>query len=110
MMRLSTYPRAMIVYSWLLAIIFIVIGRMLHQSIRHWLRDRGMGKDRLLVVGTGDTARIMLQRILWSPQLGYELVGVINGDGDETEFLGCANSRKARRSAGLDRRTCPLMR
>ena len=82
------YPRAMIVYSWLLSIVFIVIGRMLHQSIRHWLRDRGMGKDRLLVVGTGDTARIMLQRILWSPQLGYELVGVINGDGDEKEFLG----------------------
>jgi exopolysaccharide biosynthesis polyprenyl glycosylphosphotransferase len=82
------YPRAMIVYSWLLAIIFIVIGRMLHQTIRHRLRDRGMGKDRLLVVGTGDTARIMLQRILWSPQLGYELVGIINGDSDETEFLG----------------------
>ena len=82
------YPRAMIVYSWLLSIIFIVIGRMLHQSIRHQLRDQGMGKDRLLVVGTGDTARIMLQRILWSPQLGYELVGIINGDGDETEFLG----------------------
>jgi exopolysaccharide biosynthesis polyprenyl glycosylphosphotransferase len=82
------YPRAMIVYSWLLAIVFIVIGRMVHQTVRHRLRDRGMGKDRLLVVGTGDTARIMLQRILWSPQLGYELVGIINGDGDETEFLG----------------------
>jgi exopolysaccharide biosynthesis polyprenyl glycosylphosphotransferase len=72
----------------LLAIVFIVIGRMLHQTIRNWLRDRGLGRDRLLVVGTGDTARIMLQRILWSPQLGYELVGIINGDGDDTEFLG----------------------
>jgi exopolysaccharide biosynthesis polyprenyl glycosylphosphotransferase len=82
------YPRAMYVYSWLLAIIFIVIGRMLHQSIRNWLRDRGMGRDRLLVVGTGETARIMLQRILWSPQLGYELVGVINGEKDEQEILG----------------------
>ncbi len=85
---IANFPRAMVVYSWLLAIIFIVIGRMLHQTVRHWLRDRGMGKDRLLVVGTGDTARFMLQRILWSPQLGYELVGVINGDSEETEFLG----------------------
>ncbi len=82
------YPRAMYVYSWILAIVFIVIGRMVHQSIRNWLRDRGMGRDRLLVVGTGETARIMLQRILWSPQLGYELVGIINGNAKEKEILG----------------------
>jgi len=85
---ITNYPRAMYVYAWLLSIIFIVIGRMFHQSIRNWLRDRGLGQDRLLVVGTGETARFILQRILWSPQLGYELVGVVNGDGDETEFLG----------------------
>ena len=82
------YPRAMIVYAWVLAIIYIVVGRMLHQTIRNQLRDRGMGQDRLLVVGTGDTARIMLQRIPWSPQLGYELVGVLDGDDGEKEFLG----------------------
>ncbi len=85
---INNYPRAMFVYAWMLSIILIVIGRMFHQSVRNWLRDRGLGQDRLLVVGTGETARIMLQRILWSPQLGYELVGVIDGDGDETEFLG----------------------
>lgn len=82
------YPRAMYLYSWGLSIIFIVIGRMLHQSVRNWLRDRGLGQDRLLIVGTGETARFILQRILWSPQLGYELVGVINGEDDESEFLG----------------------
>lgn len=82
------YPRAMYVYSWLLTIVLIVIGRMLHQTLRNWLRDRGLGTDRLLVVGTGETARIMLQRILWSPQLGYELVGLINGEEGETEILG----------------------
>jgi hypothetical protein len=32
-------------------------------------------------------ARIILQRILWSPQLGYELVGVINGTNEEQEIL-----------------------
>ncbi len=85
---IGNYPRAMYAYSWLLAIIYIVIGRMLHQTVRNWLRDRGLGRDRLLVVGTGETARFMLQRILWSPQLGYEIVGIINGDGDEIEILG----------------------
>ena len=82
------YPRAMIVYDWLLAILFITIGRTIHQSIRQRLRDRGLDKDRLLVVGTGDTARIIVQRIQWSPQLGYDLVGIVNGAVDDQEFLG----------------------
>jgi len=85
---IANYPRAMILYALLLSIIFIIIGRMLHQTVRNRLQGRGMGQDRLLVVGTGDTARIILQRIIWSPQLGYDLVGVIDGDRDEEEFLG----------------------
>lgn len=81
------YPRAMIIYAWLLSIILIMLGRLIHQFVRDYLRDRGVGKDRLLIVGSGEVARIILQRILWSPQLGYELVGVVNGQGDEQEIL-----------------------
>lgn len=81
------YPRAMIVYAWLLTIILLMIGRGVHETIRSWLRERGWGKDRLLLVGTSDTARMILQRILWSPQLGYELIGVIY-DGNEAEAKG----------------------
>ncbi len=82
------YPRAMIIYSWILAIVLIMIGRLLHQFLRQRLGARYLDKDRLIVVGTGDTARIIVQRVLWSPQLGYELIGVVNGEGAETDFLG----------------------
>jgi exopolysaccharide biosynthesis polyprenyl glycosylphosphotransferase len=73
------YPRAMIAYAWLLTIVLLVMGRILHQLFRNWLQKHGWGKDRLLIVGTGDTARSIIQRIQWSPQLGYELVGIVNG-------------------------------
>ncbi|KAA3657658.1 MAG: undecaprenyl-phosphate glucose phosphotransferase [Chloroflexi bacterium] len=82
------YPRAMIIYSWLLSIALLVIGRVLHQLIRSWLRMRGIGKDRLLIVGTGDMAQAILQRILWSPYLGYEVIGVVNGRSDTSDILG----------------------
>ena len=74
----ADYPRVMVVYAWLLAILLIMLGRAAHQVIRDYLRDRGVGKDRLLIVGAGDIARIIIQRILWSPQLGYELVGAVH--------------------------------
>jgi exopolysaccharide biosynthesis polyprenyl glycosylphosphotransferase len=82
------YPRAMIVYAWSLTIIFIMLGRAVHQIARNILRDRGVGTDRLLIVGTGEVARIIIQRVLWSPRLGYEMVGVVDGDVEEKEILG----------------------
>ncbi|MFZ0547957.1 MAG: undecaprenyl-phosphate glucose phosphotransferase [Candidatus Promineifilaceae bacterium] len=81
------YPRVMIIYAWLLSIFLIMLGRTVHQFIRDYLRDKGVGKDRLLIVGTGEVARIILQRILWSPQLGYDLIGIINGIEEEEEIL-----------------------
>lgn len=82
------YPRAMLIYAWALTIILLILGRVLHQSVRNRLRDRGIGKDKVVVVGSGDTARMVLQRISWSPQLGYEVLGVLNGDDGLTEVQG----------------------
>ncbi len=85
---IDDYPRLMMLYAWILAIVFVMIGRVIHQFLRQRLGSRFLDKDRLIVVGTGDTARIIIQRVLWSPKLGYDLVGVVNGEGDDTEFLG----------------------
>lgn len=73
------YPRAMIIYAWVLTIVLLVLGRLAHQMLRAALRNRGWGKDRVIVVGTGDMAQVVIQRILRSPYLGYELLGVVNG-------------------------------
>ncbi|MEW5986140.1 MAG: undecaprenyl-phosphate glucose phosphotransferase [Chloroflexota bacterium] len=83
------YPRAMIVYAWVLTIILLMLGRVVHQIVRGWLQDRGVGKDRVLIVGTDETARIILQRIQWSPRLGYEVVGLVDNNPDGvTDVLG----------------------
>ncbi len=82
------YPRTMLVYNWFLTILLLMLGRFFTNWLRKRLQDRGIGKDKVLLVGTGDTARMILQRIVWTPGLGYDLVGIINGDGQETEILG----------------------
>lgn len=82
------YPRAMIIYAWLLTIVLLFLGRMSHQNMRSALRrNYGIGEDKLIVVGTGDMAQVVVQRILWSPYLGYNLVGIVNGD-EREELLG----------------------
>src|SRR5690606_33435434 len=40
------------------------------------------------VVGSGETAEAIVQKIQWSPYLGYELVGVVNGSTADYEFAG----------------------
>ncbi|MCB8947767.1 MAG: undecaprenyl-phosphate glucose phosphotransferase [Ardenticatenaceae bacterium] len=82
------YPRAMIIYAWLLTIVLLLLGRMAHQLLRTALRNRGWGKDRVIVVGTGDMAQVVIQRILRSPYLGYELLGVVNGEANGRDFEG----------------------
>lgn len=82
------YPRTMLIYNWVLTIVLLMLGRFLTNWLRKRLQERGIGKDKVLLVGTGDTARMILQRIVWSPDLGYDLVGIIDGDGKESEILG----------------------
>lgn len=82
------YPRAMIIYAWVLSILLITLGRIAHQVLRNKLRDRGIGKDRLLLVGSGEMAQVIIQRVQWSRHLGYELVGLVNGETQEGSILG----------------------
>lgn len=82
------FPRMMIIYAWAFTILFLMIGRFLHYRIRRLLQQRGFGRDRLIIVGSGEMARIVLQRILWTPTLGYEVVGIIDGDEGAGDLMG----------------------
>ena len=74
------FPRAMVIYAWLLTVIFVTAGRSLLVVARNLLRRRGLWSDRLLIVGTGDVGRMILQKVRQMPRLGYEVVGFIDGD------------------------------
>ncbi len=82
------YPRAMVLYAWVLGIVFITLGREGHRRAWHILRMRGVGRDRVLVIGSGEAARVIIQKIQWSSYLGYDLVGVVNGDDGKQDVAG----------------------
>jgi Undecaprenyl-phosphate glucose phosphotransferase len=78
------FSRAMIVYAWLLTIALVMLGRLVHDWLQGRARASGWGRDRVLIVGTGDVAHMILQKIQWSPWLAYEIVGLVakNGNGN----------------------------
>jgi exopolysaccharide biosynthesis polyprenyl glycosylphosphotransferase len=82
------FPRAMVLYTWLLSVGLLTFGRELHRRIWQQARMRGIGRDRVLVVGSGETAQAIVQKIQWSPYLGYDLVGVVNGNDESKEVAG----------------------
>jgi exopolysaccharide biosynthesis polyprenyl glycosylphosphotransferase len=91
------YPsRLVFIFAWL-AIIALLIGKRLLVRIireRFWLR--GIGVDRVLIVGAGRAGQRMMQWLFGQPQLGYQVVGFI--DDDLTyESLAIATHRRVER-------------
>ncbi|HEY84721.1 MAG TPA: undecaprenyl-phosphate glucose phosphotransferase [Chloroflexi bacterium] len=77
------YPRLMMMYVWILTILLVALGRIIHARIQWALQARGWGEIRLLIIGSGDVARVILQKIRQSPGLGYEVVGFVNNGSDD---------------------------
>lgn len=77
----TDYPRTLLVYVWFFSVIMMILGRELHSQIVFRLRARGIGRDDVLIVGDGEAARYIVQKIQWSPQLGYDLAGLVTENG-----------------------------
>lgn len=78
------FPRLLIIYSWLLTILLVMIARLIYHAVQWRLQARGIGRDKVLIVGTGDIGKLVLEKIKGSPHLGYEVVGFVRKNGEET--------------------------
>ncbi len=76
-----TYQRRMIGYAWALAIVFVSLSRWLHASLQASLQARSIGADRVLIIGSGEVGRMILQKITHTPSLGYKVIGFVTTNG-----------------------------
>ena len=72
-----TYSRLTLAYWILAATILILLARYGLRRIRARSWRRGEGIDRVVVVGSGAAADLILQRIRMFPDYGYQVVGVV---------------------------------
>ncbi len=74
------YPRLMMVYIWMLTILFTSLGRAIQSRLQLSLQARNWGEERVLIVGSGEVGRMVLQKIRRSPGLGYRVIGFVDDD------------------------------
>lgn len=95
------YPsRLIFIYAWALMIALLLAKRLIALVGRQVLWRRGIGVDRVLVVGAGPAGQRLMQYIFNQPQLGYRVVGVID-DEPLDEDWGIATERRVERPAYL---------
>jgi exopolysaccharide biosynthesis polyprenyl glycosylphosphotransferase len=72
------YPRSLFFYVLFFSIVFVMGGRVMHRTLVRQLRLRGIERDNLLIVGMGKIARDLARKVKNSPELGYEIVGIVS--------------------------------
>lgn len=83
-----TYHRPFILYATGLNIILLTALRAVHAQVQWQAQARGVGDDRVLIVGTGEIGQMLLQKIQQNRRLGYQVVGFIDsGKGDRHQRI-----------------------
>lgn len=74
------YQRSIVALAWASSILLISLGRALHGRLQRLLQRRGIGLERVLIVGTGEVGRMILQKFQQSADLGYQVVGFVDAN------------------------------
>ena len=75
-----TYSRLTAAYWAAAATVLVLLARYLVRRYRARRWRHGAGIDRALIVGSGTSADLVLQRIRMFPDYGYQVVGVLTDD------------------------------
>lgn len=82
------YPRSLLFYVGFFSVLLTIVGRELHRRFWTYLRRGGVVRDNLLIVGEGSIARTITEHVRGSPELGYNIVGIVSAETSEEDLLG----------------------
>lgn len=77
MLRSEASSRLTFIFAWLLATFSAALGRLAVQAVTGFLHRRGVGTERVVVVGDNRLGRIVMQSIAARPHLGLKVVGFL---------------------------------
>ncbi|MCS7290040.1 MAG: undecaprenyl-phosphate glucose phosphotransferase [Roseiflexus sp.] len=75
---LLPWNERVLVSSWIGAVTGVVALRLAHRSVLIALRKRGIDVRRVIIVGTRDPGKVVLNTIRRQPEMGYHVVGFVS--------------------------------
>jgi exopolysaccharide biosynthesis polyprenyl glycosylphosphotransferase len=104
------FSRLMLIYVAVITVAFLSLARAIQRVIQARLRARGVGVQRVLIVGAGDVGQSVLRTMIARQELGYQPIGFMdddpernNSDLGRVKALGAiANLRSAIREQNAD--------
>ncbi|MGQ9849062.1 MAG: sugar transferase [Aggregatilineaceae bacterium] len=80
LLRPLVFSRLLIVQAAALVVLLLGAWRLALRALRDHLRRRGIGVERVLIVGAGSVGLSVLQTLVARPDLGYKVVGFVDDD------------------------------
>jgi exopolysaccharide biosynthesis polyprenyl glycosylphosphotransferase len=74
------YSRLVFVYAAIAIIVLLSMARAADRVRLAYLRRKGFGLRRVLVVGEGLLGRMIMQNVVAQPELGYQIVGFVDDE------------------------------
>lgn len=83
-----TYSRLTLFLFLGISLVLISSSRWLFRKLWIQVLKRGINQSRVLIVGTGETSQLLMEKLLKFPELGYKVVGVISDNDTQSELRG----------------------
>ena len=78
--RPLVYSRLIFLYATALIVALLILARLARRGVLSYLRSRGIGVERVLIVGSGDVGLTVMRNLMAQPALGFLVVGFVDDD------------------------------
>jgi exopolysaccharide biosynthesis polyprenyl glycosylphosphotransferase len=76
--RAAFYSRAIFIYAGLFSIMLLSLSRLIKVVLLREMRRRGIGTERVLIVGAGEVARTVMRAVVANPECGFNIIGFLD--------------------------------
>jgi exopolysaccharide biosynthesis polyprenyl glycosylphosphotransferase len=95
----SFYSRLIFFYGGIWIVMLLGLSRAIERGVQYWLRRRGIGVTRALIVGAGEAGRALMRSLVAGPDCGYQVVGFV----DDMPERGTSGIGRFKALGGTDR-------
>jgi len=78
--RPFAFSRLLFLYDGFLIVAFLGAARGIRRQVEARLRQRGIGVERVLIVGAGEVGRAVMRTMVARPDFGYSVIGFVDDD------------------------------